>query len=400
MKTLVLIDMHLGGHHLMYLRLFSKILLELGCQVIVFNPEVDALSTWLLANAPDSFSQFRGYAIQEFWFWQLSPLKRLPQPFHVLARWYQARTLVGFASKEVGVPIDFVFFNWLDDYLSRYLNAGLIQAVFPFNWSGIWFLPRLSPPVISATVKARNQNQLCPALNAKYCRGVGVLDEKIACQLQPKIAAPTICFPDITDAAAPDLTYPVVVQLQNYRAGRTIIGLIGSLHKRKGFLTLLETALRAVNENWVFAFIGQLALHSFTEAERAHIQEAIRSAPQNCFFYLENIPDEPQFNAVIQSCDILFAAYENFPYSSNILTKAAIFKKPIIATQGFCMGERVTKFAMGETIPEGNATDCQAAIQKMTLNPQSPKQPNFELYLQDHSLERAKKCWQELLSGL
>jgi glycosyltransferase involved in cell wall biosynthesis len=400
MKTLVLIDMHLGGHHLMYLRLFSKILLELGYQVIVFNPDVDSLSRWLLASTPDNIARFRGYTIQEFWFWQHFPMKRLPQPFHVLARWYQARTLVGFASKEAGAPIDFVFFNWLDDYLSRYLSAWLIQSVFPFNWSGIWFLPRLSPSPLSATVKAKNQDQLCPALNAKYCRGVGVLDEKIAGQLQPKIAAQAICFPDITDAAAPDLTYPVVVQLRNYAGERTIIGLIGSLHKRKGFLTLLKTALFAANENWVFAFIGQLSLHSFTEAERAHIQAVIHSAPQNCFFHLEQIPDEPQFNAVIESCDILFAAYENFPYSSNILTKAAIFKKPIITSHGFCMGERVSKFAMGETIPEGNAAACYAAIRKMTQNPQSPEQPNFDLYLQEHGLERAKKCWQELLSVL
>jgi hypothetical protein len=56
---------------------------------------------------------------------------------------------------------------------------------------------------------------------------------------------------------------------------------------------------------------------------------------------LNEFPDEAQFNSLVYICDILFAAYNNFPNSSNILTKAAIFQRPVVVSNNFCMEKRV-----------------------------------------------------------
>jgi len=53
------------------------------------------------------------------------------------------------------------------------------------------------------------------------------------------------CFPDFTDESLPDFSFPIMKQIQDKAAGRKIIGLLGSLDKRKGFLTLLE-----VSQKW------------------------------------------------------------------------------------------------------------------------------------------------------
>ncbi len=50
MKTIALIGENWGGHHPTYLKIFTKTLLELGHQVIVFCPEPTELSEWIAQN--------------------------------------------------------------------------------------------------------------------------------------------------------------------------------------------------------------------------------------------------------------------------------------------------------------------------------------------------------------
>ena len=46
-KNIVLIDYTLEGHHLAFLRSFSKILLHQGHRVICLAPEVEKIQTWI-----------------------------------------------------------------------------------------------------------------------------------------------------------------------------------------------------------------------------------------------------------------------------------------------------------------------------------------------------------------
>jgi glycosyltransferase involved in cell wall biosynthesis len=398
MKTVALIDTHLRGHHLMYLRFISKTLLEMGHKVIGFYPKPDQLASWISAECPEQIHRFKALPIQEPPLARLPILGRLPQPFNVRARWQHAATIAKIAA-EIGKPPDLFFFNWLDDQLSSYLPHQLIDQIFPYPWTGICFKPRL--PLQSFVPERKGLFDYHEICNADQCCGVNVLDEKITEILQQRIRNPVITFPDFTDESVPDPDFWVVQKLQQQAQGRKIIGLLGALNKRKGLLTLLETALQPGAENWFFAFVGQLSTYTMLPEEQERLQAIVASAPPNCFFHFELIPDEPQFNALVAACDVLFAAYEGFPYSSNILTKAAVFSKPVIASEGFCMGDRVKQFQLGLTITEGNIDDCIAALRNLCNFSSSDYsfkfKPDFAGYRQRHSITQVRTAFQEIL---
>lgn len=378
MKTVALIEPYQGGHHFTYLRLFTETLLDLGCRVMTFSQEPNLLLEAMAANRPNRSDYLYAFEMHPM---QPKPLPLLgrvrtlpgigpvPQLSGTLSRWKQAATVVRTAAQQIGHEPDLVFFNWLDGYFSHYLTHHFIDLVFPYNWAGLYFRPgylryeKRSLPLLKARLAhyslARSRN----------CRAVGVVDEWVVDKLQRDLTAPVIPFPDFTDETAPDPNYELVNQIREKARGRKIIGLTGALSKRKGVVTLLKVAQQAAEKNWLFVIVGALSEHQFHQEygqrfpeEYAWVKSVAESSPDNCFFHLDRIPGESQFNALIQACDVVFAAYENFPYSSNILTKAAVFQKPVVASQGFCMGKRVEHFQVGLTIPEGSVTHCMEAL--------------------------------------
>ena len=83
---------------------------------------------------------------------------------------------------------------------------------------------------------------------------------------------------------------------------------------------------------------------------------------------MEDIPGEPQFNAFINACDVIFTGYLNFKGSSNLLTKAAYFNKPVIASEGFCMGKRVEKYHTGIVIKQDDIPGVYSCDRKTCYN--------------------------------
>jgi glycosyltransferase involved in cell wall biosynthesis len=378
-KTVVLIDPYKGGHHLMYLRLFSKALLELGYQVIACASDCENLNKCLveqLEHSPELIQNFQ--TVEIFEKPSIRLLDRISlQPLNVLSRWYQAKKTIGQVILSIGYEPDLVIFNWVDSYLSRYIPAFLIDIIFPYSWFGIFFQPKLEN-----VVDQRNFN-FHKIFQALYCKGVGVLDEDQQSKLQAQLNKRVMTFPDITDETRPDDNFFVVSDIINKAKGRKIIGLLGSLNKRKGLLTLLRASQQPDNDKYLFAFVGQLSQYMLKADELEYIQNLEKQNPSNCYFYFERIPEESQFNALVNTCDILFAAYENFPYSSNILTKASVFNKLLIGSNGYCIGKRIHQFQLGLTIEEGNVDQCSNAIYSLCddlLSSSAPLNSNFEGY--------------------
>ena len=401
MKTIALFDSYRGGHHLTYLRIFSQTLLNLGYQVMAFYPDYKDIREWVIRHCPAEYQNFHSFKIRNEDPPKYPIIGRLPQPLATLERWQYAAQIIQQSSAQIQALPDLVFFNWIDSYFSYYLTHHLVDRVFPYNWSGLYFQPG----------DLRYEQHVIPLLgiplshygvvNSRHCRGLAILDETLTHNLQAKVKNPVIAFPDITDESSPDFGYSLVRDIQEKAQGRKIVGLIGSLNKRKGLLTLLESAEKVKDENLFFVFAGNYSQYGMSEEEKQKVQYWLDSAPENCFFHFQYIPDEPQFNALIVSCNILFAAYENFPYSSNILTKAAVFKKPVIVSEGFCMGKRVEKYKLGITIPEGNVAKCIEALRYLEseLDANSSQfQPDFENYHKVHSLESLKTALKVLLT--
>jgi glycosyltransferase involved in cell wall biosynthesis len=418
MKTVALLDTNHGGHHLTYMRFTAKSLLEMNCRVVVLYPQPEEVRRWIDRHVPQKAANFFACQIQELQSRQIPlygklprsmPLfKRPPQFVAAMARWQYAASQVQKACQAFDLVPDLVFFNWLDNYFSYYLPPYLLDIIFPYKWSGIYFRPgvfrfgdRTFPifkfPLYHETVAS-----------SRRCQALTVLNEDVATSLQQKIGNLVLPFPDFTDDTPPDTSYPIAQEIKKQAGDRKIIGIIGSMSKRKGMVTLLEVAQQSLQEDWFFVFAGHFSQKAFHQDFRHkqnedyyRIQDILKNGLPNCYFHFGYIPDEPQFNALIDTCDLLFAAYENFPYSSNLLAKAATFEKPIVVSQGYCMGNRVEQFEMGVTIPEGNVEKCREALRFLCQQLDSnPPQLRFDFagYRTCHSVDRLESIFQTLLA--
>jgi hypothetical protein len=160
---------------------------------------------------------------------------------------------------------------------------------------------------------------------------------------------------------------------------------------------MFDIARRCQNKrNWFFLFCGKMNYEK-SDREIESLKKIIGRPDtwQNCFFHFEHLKDESHFNAVVEICDVIFAVYRNFPFSSNIMTKAALFKKPIVVNAGQLMAHRVNKFGLGTCCEPDNIDACIAAIEKLVDHP--PPSKNFRNYIHIHSMDVFQSKFQSLI---
>jgi hypothetical protein len=417
MKIIVLVDSIWGGHHPTYFKIFAKTLLELGYEVIALSPEPEEVSQWVASHCPEFLDRFYSFdlpepAISQIPYLQSHRWRKLYNTLLGLARWkILTKRIREIASKLDKTP-DLVFFADLRSHGSQLghliFNRNIFllnrETIFPIAWSGLNFCPAIRvPPKFSITRFAitkfdwlkRFQMFLSP-----YCKAMAILDEGVTSQVQSQLLGkPVIVFPDFTDESPPDLDYEISQKVYVKAAGRKIVGLLGMIDTGKGALILLEMS-RQATDHWFFVFAGSLAEKGFTDEDLARFQLFIKEQPDNCFFHLTRIPDESQYNALVKVCDVVLNVRRNFPYSSNTLTKAALFQKPVIASKNYCIGERVEKFNLGYTVEEGNTTQCLEALERLyeqLATGYREIQPDFKGYSRLHSIEQLKVAFQTLL---
>lgn len=397
MKTIALIDPFWSGHHSMYLKLFSKTILSLGHKVMIFSSRPQLMRDWAEVNFKQHHDKIYCYEIQEPK-QSVFPVKIVKQALDGIKLWLSADKAIKKAYSDTGCFPDLVFFPWLDSYLSLFQNRYLLDKIFPHNWSGLMFHPYHLRLKLSFLSSRRGPFDLDEALKSSRCKAIAVLDEGVAQKLQENLQGKqVVIFPDVTDASPPDREFPIAKKITVAANGRKIIALLGSLDRRKGMLTLLKVTKSISCEDCFFVFAGKLADESFSSDELEALKSIAYNPPHNCFFHLDFIPDEPAFNALVEMSDILFAAYENFLHSSNILTKAAVFKKPLIVSKGYCMEERVKAYHLGVSVECGNVPECAEAIRHL-LNPNNFK-GDFDGYMEAHSKERLKPAFKEIFDN-
>lgn len=388
-KTIFIVNHLWDGHHSIYFKYITKAVIELGYAVCALCPEPLDLEQWIeeetsSTSSLTSFKFFRQFQAQ-FGF------KKLQETARVVSHWRSTQAAIQASSVKLGVNPDLVFFPWLDSYLGGNLIHPVIDAIFPYKWAGIYFQPRhIRIPKRFSNLRLGPLNPHA-VLNSANCQSVAVLDDGILGSLASTLTnADVYPFPDFADASTPDYDFPAIHAVKQKSQGRKIVGLLGSLEKRKGILTLLEVAKRNALPNCFFVFAGKLSPQTFSQAELQEIKSFIDTDPENCFFYLDFIPDEPKFNAFISLCDILYVVY-NYPHSSNLLTKACIFEKPVIASNSYCIGERVEKYNLGQRIELGSIEDCTLALQVLCnekIQDNEKLTPLYKTYRELHSLEK------------
>jgi len=383
------------GHHPTYLRYYSKALLELGCNLVVFCQKSDQLKKWIQScnKIPQqSFTVIEyGHPVLGRFVPDLIKPKLL-----VLHRWKNASTALKAYKQETGFQPDLVFFLCLDAYLDKRIPSFLVDLVFPFVWSGLYLAPAISRGDEKTQYSALPFLCRDESLLSSHCRTVGVLDDGMAYSLVKITGKPVIVFPDIAELFLSKVDFLQLTELIHETKGRKVVGLFGCLAKRKGILTLLAVSQRMTGEDVLFLFAGPLDESSFTDDERILIESFVTNPPVNCIFFLESFHEE-HFNSLLESCDIIYLVYEKFSYSSNILTKAAYFKKPVIVTEGYCMAERVIKYRLGAVVKENHPEESERAIRTLVANLPVNDCSGFEEYYSNHTEGRLRECFESVI---
>ncbi len=285
------------------------------------------------------------------------------EPFEMAER-------IGLALKGVTVKPVFMFNMYMDLYRTDAARWLAFDQSFNLPWAGIRFIP--------------SESSTEAYYDTKCLRGMCLLDESVAQRYQQ--ARPSLTFrtlPDVIDASTAAADSSVVKHIRDAAKGRTIVFMGGTIGKSKNLVKWYELIRSAEASQWYFVQIGEVLADSLSPEDRRALQDIDQDPPENLFRHTHYLPDERDFNAVIQAADIIFAVYRDFRISSNMLGKAATFKKPIVVADNYLMGERVRRYQLGFTAAQDDVMAMLKSLKLCIDNP--PHMSSFQAYAQDFS---------------
>lgn len=374
---IAVVDCSVSGHRETYYKQFARTWASMGHDVLLLAPD---------GTATDSFASFRQIASRPLLPLPYGqPLKKKAIVLHNALR--RLQNLASLQKQLKSFQPDLVCFPCLDDMLPTLSPLWLLNKLLPYKWCGL-FVQSTQP-----TYKPYRPD-IRPALRSRHCKGIGVLNEYSVEALKP-FRQEIQLFPDFADLSAPNETYALLHKLKEQAAGRKIISLLGSVNARKGTGLLLDAIPMLPADDYFFLIAGKPSL----SPEATEQLRTFERTHANCLFVLERIPDEPCFNALVAESSLIFAAYRQFSGSSNMLTKAAAFGKPIIVSKGFCMEKRTEAYGIGIAIPENDTEACRAAIIQL-CNEGAPSPQGFSQYTADHSVGKLTECFSQIIRQL
>lgn len=274
------------------------------------------------------------------------------------------------ALKSVVERPSFVFNMYMDLYRTDAQRWSAFDQSFDMPWAGIRFIPNDMP-----TEAYYDTTSL---------RGMCLLDEIVAERYQagrPDLKFVTL--PDVIDASLLASESPLVQHIKSEAKGRTIVFMGGTIGKSKNLAKWYELIQLADASRWYFVQIGEVLRYNLSAEDINALQNIEANHPENLYRHTEYLSHEQDFNAVIQAADIVFAVYRDFKISSNMLGKAARFKKPLVVADNYLMGERVRRYQIGYTVLQDDAAGMLQALNRCLDCP--PQISSFQAYEADNS---------------
>lgn len=344
------------GHAETQQEIYVKILLGLGNKVIVLTPFPSETKRW--AREIISAQRERLYIYRL----EVPDKKGFAKKF----KWLWANRQIKKAEKESGWDIDQVLLTWLDGMRVSAFMAMLTGVLFRYSWVGLYFTPthfRNKTP-ISKFKRLRRILSDYALLQCSRCKGIGVVDEGVIFDLKKIKDIAVVFLPELTEKGL--IQTEELDEIKQMARGRRIFSLVGHQTMRKGVLEFLRLAQDFPADKGFFLLVGQFAPESFTPRELIEIKQLLETTGRdNCYFKLTKIENALEFNGFLACSDVLYLGYKNYYHSSGILAKAAYFKKPVIASIGYCIGDRVDKYKLGLTVNILNYEEIRAAADKL-----------------------------------
>jgi glycosyltransferase involved in cell wall biosynthesis len=401
----VLVDWYWGGHHPTYFAHFALALEHLGIRVLGLCPQPE--------EARRMVSELRAGAVGSAQSGSATHFEQLPEVSR--GRWLPSRlyavkqTIKRFRSIDgyvrgwqarTGIMDCQIFYSCMYEWDFDYFKYAKPFLALP--WSGLYIRPATVRNGSAFFDERRVTPQVDRISDDDRLKGLAILDEGIREAFERRVRRPTVVFPDFTDERLPASGEPsqLAQRLRAFAGNRPIVGMFGHLQRSKGLTTFCAAAQNAMLAGLCFAIVGEIDWLDFTADERHALQKCLAESP-NVWTHLARVPEEPQLNALIAECAVLFASYINFPHSSNILTKAAVLRKPIVVSDGLLMAERVRRFRLGEVVPQDDPDAVCTAILKIVQDVDrwiETRQPAWESYRQEHSFRALESAFARMVS--
>lgn len=388
-----MVEPHWHGHQATYLRAGVRSLLRSGHRVTAFCPFPEIPLKWLDESYPELCANFAAFR-----FLRPSPVAPgTPWPGRAFVIKFWRETAQAIGEQNLG-HIDLVYLSWMDTYVHPFLPGWMIDRHFPYRWTGLYFWPgeyRNAPHL------SRMERWLLSSgfpFRSKKCVGVGLLDEQAQQSLDHALRGrPVVLFPDVVDET-PDGKAILGPKLKAAATGRKVVACIGSLSKRKGMLELMRICQQTAAKDWFFAFTGHLDLVDFDDQSLREILRFLNHPPPNVWMHLHPVADVLEFDSLVLASDVLYCHYLEFRHSSNLLTKAAVHRRPVLVSDGYCMAERVRRHHLGVVVREGDPHAILRGLESL-LNDPNTEGRDFDGYAKLHAVERLDAAFEALLSS-
>ena len=188
-------------------------------------------------------------------------------------------------------------------------------------------------------------------------------------------------IPDVANDDLPEGRTELASEILQRAAGRKIVFLGGAIGGTKNLSTWYQAIQLADPARWYFIQIGAVNQSTLTTADQLNLKQILSVYPENLLIQDRYLPDEQAFKELIAISDVVWGLYRDFDRSSNVLGKAAVFRRPVIVSNRFLMGKRVRDYCIGAAIAEDAPEAVVAALDELSASPIPAS--CFERYIQD-----------------
>ena len=340
-----LVDAHDNGHHPMYAAVYATAFAALGADVILVAPGS------LLQAMPHL-----GVSVTVVP-WDVSPIlaDSAAQADEKTARlWKSLGELLDDNVRETSRYPDYLGLLFVDSFITELLPQSAIDAHVRCPFAGLWFKPPRPLGWSARDIAKRvvRWGRRYASLRSPRWNAILLLDTAgyghLAHGGQPRIVG----VPEFSVSSVPPVEPAIVKEIREHAAGRRICSLVGSLEGRKGVRAFLSSAAVAPEDEWFFVMAGKVAWDTM-DVESKETLERLRSGTDGRVFLADRWFDDETLNAIVAASGLLHACYERWPYSSNMLCKAAAFRVPVMVAEEGYLGRKTVQYGLGFTVPEG-----------------------------------------------
>lgn len=181
---------------------------------------------------------------------------------------------------------------------------------------------------------------------------------------------------------------------------RRIITLVGHLQRTKGLVNFTAALQRPELKDAFFVLAGDIYWGEIDTPTRLSLLRSWEEA-ENLYCHLQRLSSEACLNQIIQISDVIYAVYSDFPNTSNIMTKAALLRKPVLVSKGHLMADLTERYSLGEVVPENDVVAIATSLRLMTQDSyltQADVNSDWEAFASQHTSEQLSAALVELLA--